>query len=135
MYIEPNSAPKVSVVVVSYNTREKLRCCLQCLESRHEVIVVDNASKDGSPEMAAADFPAVKLIANKENRGFGAANNQGTDVASGELVLYLNSDAYADPGAVDELARVFDDPGVVAAGGRLLNPDRTLQQSIENELT
>jgi GT2 family glycosyltransferase len=135
LYIEPIPVPKVSVVVVSYNTREKLRRCLECIEQHHQVIVVDNASADGSPEMVASDFPHVQLIANNENRGFGAANNQGMDRATGNLVLFLNSDAYADPGAIDTLASAFEDTGVVAAGGKLLNPDRTLQQSSANELT
>lgn len=128
-------ASSISVIVVSYNTREKLRRCLECIERHHEVIVIDNASADGSPEMVRNDFPQARLIANEENAGFGVANNQGCAVATGDLVLFLNSDAYAEPGAIDLLATVFDDPKVVGAGGRLLNPDGSLQQSTANELT
>jgi GT2 family glycosyltransferase len=125
----------VSVVVVSYNTLDKLRKCLRCIEAHHEVIVVDNASRDGSAEMVRKEFPSVVLIQNANNRGFGAANNQGLDAAKRDLVLYLNSDAYAEPGAIDDLASYFSDPGVVAAGGRLLNTDGSLQLSSANELT
>lgn len=126
---------KVTVVVISFNTREKLRRCLACLEPEHEVVVVDNASSDGSPEMVRNEFPRAVLIENRENRGFGAANNQGAQAATGDLILYLNSDAYADPGAIRTLAGVFEDPAVVGAGGQLLNPDRSLQESTANELT
>jgi len=127
--------PKVSVIVVSYNTREKLRRCLECIESHHEVVVVDNDSHDESPQMVQDAFPHVKLIANKFNAGFGVANNQGCAAARGDLVLFLNSDAYAEPGAIDTLASVFNDPKVAAAGGRLLNADGSLQLSTAKELT
>lgn len=129
------AASRVSVIVVSFNTLEKLRHCLSCIEPEHETIVVDNASTDGSPEMVQAEFPDVKLIRNKQNRGFGAANNQGVDAASRELVLFLNSDAYAEPGAIDGLAAEFTGPAIVGAGGQLLNPDGTRQHSSANKLT
>lgn len=127
--------PKISVVVVSYNTRDKLRQCLSAIEPEHEIIVVDNASRDGSADMVATEFPGAKLIRNNDNRGFGAANNQGIDVAAGELVLLLNSDCYASPGAISTLGKVFEAPEVVAAGGKLLNLDGTLQLSSANRLT
>ncbi len=126
--------PKVSVVIVSYNTAEKLRRCLTQIEREHEVIVVDNASLDDSVAMVAREFPWVKLISNSENVGFGPANNQGAREATGDLVLYLNSDAYADPGSIAKLASVFAEPEVIATGGKLLNPDRTLQLSTANGL-
>lgn len=129
------SAPKVSVIVVSFNTKEKLRRCLECIEPHHEVVVVDNASADGSAEMVRDAFPRVRLFANDQNVGFGPANNQGCESATGDLVLFLNSDAYAEPGAIDLLARAFDEPSVVGAGGRLLNPDGSLQSSTSNALT
>jgi len=125
----------VSIVVVSYHTREKLRRCLLALEPAHEVIVVDNASTDGSPEMVEADFPQVKLIRSDVNLGFSAANNRGAAVATRPLLLFLNSDAYAEPGAVETLAAAFADPSVSVAGGRLLNPDGSLQDSTARELT
>lgn len=127
--------PKVSVIVVSYNTRDLLRRCLESLEGVHEVIVVDNASRDGSPEMVESEFPSARLIRNRLNRGFGAANNQGLDLMTGELALLLNSDALASPGAISRLASVFADPGVVAAGGRLLDDEGREQPSCCASLT
>lgn len=129
------SHPKVTVVVVSYNTRDKLSRCLAALDPKYEVIVVDNGSTDSSAEMVERDFPSVRLIQNESNRGFGTANNQGIAQATGALILLLNSDAYAQPGAIDRLACEFQDPQVVAAGGQLLNPDGSLQNSSANELT
>ncbi|HRF59574.1 MAG TPA: glycosyltransferase family 2 protein [Fimbriimonadaceae bacterium] len=127
--------PGISVIVVSYNTRDLLRRCLRSLDAGCETIVVDNASSDGSAEMVATEFPDATLIRNAENRGFGAANNQGLAVARGKLVLLLNSDAAADPGAVATLAQAFDDPNVVAAGGRLHGSDGRTQLSTANRLT
>ncbi len=124
------------MVVVSYNTLEPLRRCLASLEEADEVVVVDNASADGSAEMVASEFPSVVLVRNSENRGFGAACNQGMDAGTGELVLFLNSDAVALPGAVSGLVRVMDSsPGVVACGGRLEFPDGRLQESCCSSLT
>jgi N-acetylglucosaminyl-diphospho-decaprenol L-rhamnosyltransferase len=125
----------VSVVVVSFNTRDKLRKCLALVEPEHELIVLDNASRDGSVEMVQTEFPTAKLVANTENLGFGAANNLGADMATRPLVLFLNSDAYAEPGAISRLAGVFQDETVVGAGGRLLNMDGSLQESTANRLT
>lgn len=127
-------ASRVSVVVVSYNTKDKLRRCLSCIEPEHEVIVVDNGSADGSAEMAKTEFPAVRLVENKNNVGFGAANNQGMGLARREFVLFLNSDAYAEPGAISLLATKLDFE-TVAVGGKLLNPDGSIQDSAANELT
>lgn len=125
----------VSVIIVSYNTKDHLRSCLRSLPGGVEVIVVDNASTDGSPEMVAAEFSGAILISNPTNRGFGAANNQGLDVMTGQLALLLNSDARPEPGAIAELAKVFDDAGVAFAGGRLQFPNGRLQESACNELT
>ena len=127
--------PLVSVIVVSYNTREKLRRCLAAIEPEHETIVVDNGSSDGSPEMVARDFPAVRLVRAGENLGFGRANNRGAGLATGELLLFLNSDCYADFGSITRLARSFEDLSVSGAGGRLLNLDTTLQNSTANAMT
>src|SRR4051794_40750222 len=87
-------APEVdlSVVIVNWNTRERLRDCLASLEEHlcsveHEVIVVDNASHDGSGDMVAADFPDVRLVRNDENVGFGTANNQAMRIAQGRWFL------------------------------------------------
>jgi GT2 family glycosyltransferase len=88
----------LSVIIVNWNTRERLRECLSSIETHlsgvdHEVLVVDNASSDGSTEMVAESFPDVRLIRNSENVGFGRANNQAMRVAEGRWFLLLNSDA------------------------------------------
>jgi N-acetylglucosaminyl-diphospho-decaprenol L-rhamnosyltransferase len=125
---------RISVVVVSYNTVDKLRRCLSCIEPEHEIIVVDNGSSDGSAAMVKAEFPRARLLENSGNVGFGAANNQGMELARRELVLFLNSDAYAEPGAISLLASAIDYE-TVAVGGRLLNPDGSTQDSVANELS
>ena len=89
--------PEVSVVIVNYNTMGVLRDCLlsiekQTKETSTEVIVVDNASTDGSKEMLAKEFPWVKVVASPVNLGFGKANNLGVKQAKGEFVYFLNSD-------------------------------------------
>jgi len=124
----------VSVIVVSYNTKDKLRQCLASIEPEHEVVVVDNASEDGSADMVAAEFPRANLIRNRENRGFGPANNQGLDAKNRPLALFLNSDCYADPGSIIKLAMAFRDTNIVAAGGRLNNPDGSFQLSVALDL-
>lgn len=96
---------------------------------------MDNASADGSADMVASQFPHVTLIRSDRNLGFGPANNLGCTKTHGDAVLFLNSDAYAEPGAIDKLASVLDQSDVVAVGGRLLNPDGSLQGSTANELT
>ncbi|MFK7959210.1 MAG: glycosyltransferase family 2 protein [Phycisphaerales bacterium] len=95
---------------------------------RGEIVVIDNASSDGSAEMVARDFPGVRLIRNQENRGFAAANNQGLAVASGRYALLLNSDTEVLEDAIERSvawADAHDDVAVM--GCRVLNPDRTMQ--------
>ena len=117
----------VSVVVVNWDRRELLRECLESLARQtvaaFEVIVVDNGSTDGSPEMVVRDFSAgrpfqLQLIRNGENRGFCAANNQGMAAASGEFIALLNNDAEAGPGWLAGLIEAFrhaDDIGMAAS--------------------
>jgi N-acetylglucosaminyl-diphospho-decaprenol L-rhamnosyltransferase len=112
-----------------------LAACLRSLSEAREVIVVDNASSDGSAEMVRAEFPHVVLIEAGRNVGFGAACNLGAAAATQEIVLFLNSDATALPGSLRILESVFSDPGVVAAGGRLQFPDGKVQASCCAELT
>ena len=82
----------VSIIIVNWNTRDILRDCLASVyEQTHgitfELIVVDNASSDGSAEMVKQEFPQVYLVGNSENRGFAAANNQGIQIAQGRYIL------------------------------------------------
>jgi hypothetical protein len=127
--------PDLSIIIVSWNTRELLRGCLASLAATlppltAEIIVVDNASSDGTAAMVAADFPTVRLIVNPTNRGFAAANNQGLAVATGRDILYLNPDTAVLPGSIQQsLAYLHAHPGAGAVGVRLLNGDGSLQPS------
>lgn len=102
----------VSIVIVSWNTREILHDCLESVEKQtnlpHEVIVVDNASTDGTPDMVRRCFPNVKLIANPDNRGFAAANNQGLKIARGDKLLLLNPDTIILDNAIDVMSAWLD---------------------------
>jgi GT2 family glycosyltransferase len=128
----------IAVIIVSWNVLADLRLCLLSLLSqpapsvRFSVWVVDNASSDGSAGMVEAEFPAVKLIRNSENKGFSAANNQAI-VASKDsrYVFLINSDAYVScPAALDALVRFGDrHQNLGVAGAHVLNPDGTLQYS------
>lgn len=130
------NTPRVSVVVVNYNTVDCLRSCLASIEAHHETIVVDNASQDGSAAMVRAEFPLVRLIANRVNLGFGTANNQGIAIMTGRYALLLNSDAVALPGSIDLVADQLDHHGdVVAVGGLLRYPSGELQRSAARRLT
>lgn len=123
----------LSIIIVNWNTQDILRDCLrsiyeQCGEIDLEVIVIDNASTDGSVEMVKKDFPQVTLIENSKNRGFAAANNQGIDISKGRYVLLLNSDTVVLDNAIAKTAAFADShPKAAIVGCRVLNPDQTLQ--------
>src|SRR2546423_638451 len=125
----------VSIIIVSWNTVELLRACLIAIVKnagsiKLEIIVVDNASHDGSAEMVASDFPSVHLLVNDRNMGFAVATNQGLSHARGRYVLLLNSDTITLRGALAEMVRYMDaHPRVGGMGPRLLNSDRSLQVS------
>jgi GT2 family glycosyltransferase len=118
--------PGLDVVIVSFNTREDLDACLTSLhahpprELRH-VVVVDNASTDGSPQHVRDRWPTVRLIALDRNVGFGAANNVAMRQSDADLLLLLNSDTRVPPGAIDTLAERLAATSAVAAGPRLLD--------------
>jgi len=134
-------------VVVNWNRKDYLRACLRSLASQtfgdFEVIVVDNASADGSAEMVEREFASagslrIRLIRNAENRGFCAANNQGFAASRSPLVALLNNDAEADPHWLGEMVRVieerpeagmiacksliWDDPSRIDKAGHLIYP-------------
>ena len=127
------SRADVTIIIVNWNTRVILRDCLRSVYQNagsvdFEVIVVDNASSDGSVEMVRAEFDKVQLIANSDNRGFAAANNQGMAVATGRYVLLLNSDTIVLDGAIAKSVAFADaHPDAAVVGCRVLNPDRSLQ--------
>jgi hypothetical protein len=129
----------LSVVIVSFNTQAMTRECLASVMAgldglRAEVIVVDNASCDGSAEMIEREFPGVRLIRNAENRGFAAANNQVFEVASGRYVLLLNSDTIVLGDVLGRSVGYMErNPAVGAMGCRVLNTDRSLQRTCSME--
>jgi len=120
----------LSVIVVSYNTRRLLDDCLRSLYAAAapagglEVIVVDNASADGSPALVAEKYPQAKLLTSGENLGYSAANNRGAAVAEGEYLLYLNSDTVVGADAlVKPLAYLRANPHAGALTVRLVYPN------------
>ena len=127
---------ELTVVVPSWNTIDLLRTCLQkvCVAELPSttIVVVDNGSTDGSPDMVAAEFPDAVLIRNPRNEGFAIACNQGMRRAEGEWVLLLNSDTEVAPDAVAKLvAWLREHPDYGAAAPRLVNPDGSTQESLQ----
>ncbi len=134
----PNSSQypfDVSIVIVSFNTRDVLRECLQSVyretgELRIQIIIVDNGSTDGSAEMVGREFPEVLLIQSKVNLGFGGANNVAFESSQGRYIVLLNSDAFLMPGSLQRSVRYMDqNPGVGLGGGRLVGRDGSRQPS------
>ena len=119
---------RLDVVIVSHNTRADLEVCLRALETAPprelgRIVVVDNASTDGSPDAVRRGWPNTRLMALDRNVGFGAANNLAIRESEAELVLCLNSDTVASPGAIDTLVDRLTVTGVVAAGPRLVDDE------------
>jgi len=125
----------VSIIIVNWNTRDILRDCLQSVyeqasDINFEVILIDNASTDGSIEMVKNDFQRVILIENPENRGLAAANNQGMAIAKGRYVLLLNSDTVLLERSIAKTVAFSDThPEAAVVGCRVLNQDGTIQPS------
>lgn len=127
----------LSVIIVSWNVKRLLAECLtsvyEALAQSHfqgEVLVVDNASSDGSAEMVRERFPQALLLANGENRGFAAANNQAIALTQGRFVLLLNPDTVVRRDALDILVRFMEDtPSAGMAGPRLVYPDGRFQHA------
>jgi GT2 family glycosyltransferase len=117
----------LAIVIVSYNVRQELEACLQSLVGQTApyetaIVVVDNASSDGTPEMVRTTWPSVKLIEAGGNLGFARANNVGIRATSSEFVLLLNPDTVAPPGAIAALVRgLAVHPDAAAAGPRLVD--------------
>lgn len=117
----------VTIIIVSFNTRKELEACLASLAAAppsapHRMVVVDNASSDGTAEAVRRNWPGVRLLASDRNLGFAAGNNLAIRQADSEFVLLLNSDTVVRAGAVDTLVRALEsDPGAVAAGPRLVD--------------
>jgi GT2 family glycosyltransferase len=127
--------PDLSVCIVNWNTRQDLEQAITSVlhsdpELKLEVVVLDNASSDGSPEMIREQFPSVKLLRSAENLGFAKGYNRAADEAEGRHILMLNPDTVVRPRALGALVGLLDsrqDAG--AAAPRLLNSDGTIQYS------
>jgi GT2 family glycosyltransferase len=129
---------ELSIIILNWNTQEDTKRCIDSiLESRPkksiEIILVDNASSDGSRETLPKQFPVCQYIQNSKNIGFGAGNNRGIPAARGKYVFFLNSDTIVTKESLEKLLEFADhnpDAGII--GPKLLNKDGTLQYSCRN---
>ncbi len=125
----------LSITIVNWKVRRLLKRCLNSIFSNlqgreFEVIVIDNASDDGSVEMVRRNFPQVKLIVNSENRGFAKASNQGIDVSRGQYLFFLNPDSELTPGTFEKVVGFMEsNPDVGIGGCYLYYPDGRSQTS------
>lgn len=125
--------PQLSIIIVNYNVKEFVKNLLYSLEKAlssfsSEIIIVDNASSDGSVDDIKSKFPNVTLIANEKNVGFGKANNQGLEIAEGKFIVLLNPDTIVREDTFTKLIEFMEnnnDAGMVTC--KVLNPDGTLQ--------
>jgi hypothetical protein len=131
----PSTSIDVSVVIVGWNAKHYLELCLESLAKAPprrsmEVLVVDNASMDGSVEMIETKFPWVKLIKSSENLGFAKGNNVAIRQCQGHYIALVNPDVIVFPGCLDALADFLDEnPKVGNVGPRVLNPDMSMQST------
>ena len=131
----------MSVCIANWNCRELLRACLESLQDQPqglhlEVIVVDNASTDGAPDMVAREFPEVLVLRNDDNRGFSRANNQAALKARGRYLLFLNNDTVVPPGTLRRLVDYADrHPEVGMIGPRLRDGHGQFQVSYRQRPT
>lgn len=129
--IAQDAAPRVSIIVISYNTRDMTLECLRSVyaqtQTPFELIVLDNASTDGSAEAIAQEFPQAIVMAETDNHGFAAGNNLAARRASADKLLLLNPDTLVLDGAIDRLLAFSDRrPEARIWGGRTLFGDRSL---------
>ena len=121
--------PRLSIVIVSYNSKGDLDACLAALKGTppqvdHQIAIVDSASTDGTPHHLRQRWPEVRLIEAGANVGFARGNNIAIRQTAGELVLLLNPDTIVPPGAIDALVGVLDaNPGAAIAGPRIVDGD------------
>src|SRR5688572_30625035 len=125
---------RTSVVIPAWNGERHLEACLQALlaqgDAPDEVIVVDNASVDGSATVVREQFPSVRLICNETNLGFSGGCNVGIAAAQGEIVVLLNQDAVVEAGWLQALMEAMhSEPAVGIAGGKAFYPDGRLQHA------
>ncbi len=125
--------PDLSIVLVCWNNKAYMDPCLQSLyegnlKCSFDVFVVDNGSTDGSQQMLAEKYPEVKIIQNPGNVGLGKASNQGIEASTGRYILLLNNDTIVNGPSFDAMVEFLDkNPRAGAVGGKLLNPDGSIQ--------
>ena len=133
MKLRATEQPLVSVVMVTYGALdlalESIATLGEHTEPAFELVIVDNASPDGTGERLAREIKGARIILNKENVGFGRAANQGAQAARGPLVCHLNSDAMVRPGWLPPLVETLEDPSVGAVVPLILNRDGTVQEA------
>ena len=123
----------LSIIIVNYNVKEFLQNLIHSIEKAStnltkEIIIIDNASDDGSVEFIKEKFPQIKLIANQTNLGFGKANNIGLKQAAGKYILLINPDTLVAEDTFEKMIQFFEsNKNVGLAGCKILNPDGTLQ--------
>lgn len=125
----------LSVIIISYNTADLIVDCvksvLRSVNVNLEIFVVDNASQDNTLEVLRNSFKSLNLVANKENRGFGAANNQVLYQCAGRYIVFLNPDTIVKPNTFFTMVAYMDsNPDVGLAGPKVVNPDETRQDSV-----
>lgn len=125
----------ISVIIVSYNTEDLIVDCIKSITDsdsvNSEIFVVDNCSSDNSVKVINDNFKDVKLISNKENRGFGAANNQVISSCSGKYILFLNPDTLVNHNTLEYMIRYMDNnPSIGLAGPNVLYPNGSHQDSV-----
>lgn len=136
-----NEKVVVSIILVNYNGADVVLNCLRSLLQflhtiPYEIIVVDNASTDGSATFISENFPTVQLLKQLENRGFGAGNNVGAKQANGEFLFFLNTDTLLTSDVLPPLVTLMKErPDIGIIGTKLLNADGSLQLSIASEIS
>lgn len=125
--------PTLSIVLVCWNNKTYLDPCLQSLyetgmQNSFDIVVVDNGSTDRSQQMLAEKYPQVKIIQNDSNLGLGKASNQGIEATQGRYILLLNNDTIVNGSSIDAMVDLLEqNPKAGGVGGKLMNPDGTIQ--------
>lgn len=132
-----NERADYTVIILTWNSRQHITACIESLREaapgyRGDLIVIDNGSEDGTPEMVRALAPGSRLVQNQLNRGVAAARNQGLALARSPVSIILDVDTVVQPGAFARLLRFLDEtPSVGVCGPRLVLPDQTIQPSCQ----
>ena len=128
----------LSIVIVNFNTKDYTVQCIESIQKNppsvtYEVILVDNASSDGSVGFLAAKFPGIAIIQSEVNVGIAGGNNLGIKAASGRFILLLNNDTIVIPGSIDRTVEFLEShPDAGGVGGNLVNPDGSFQSGYYN---